>query len=131
MTYYIYRIKLKRGEAWRVLVPGHKEKHFNDDKLGGREKSLAAAVSYRDSLASGVKKRAPYKVKGKSPSGVPGVSKYMDRGVWRGWKVSWGKPPQQRRSFPLGDYGSYEKALAAAVAFRKEKEREMDKGEGQ
>ncbi len=138
----ITRIDSNKTHGWyfRISIKNKMySKLFSDLKYGGKEIALQKAIQYRDEFLSSdlLKNRTPFRTKPtkRNTSGVIGVSETYTketRGRSKGEKkpcfsVGWSPQPNVSRTkkFPFHRYGGREKALKAAVTFRKEKEEEI------
>ena len=141
----ISRIDSKGTHGWFVRIyMRDREVHsklFSDKKLGGKDEALELARQYRDEYVIPEDKlpvRPTMRYYKKAPknnkTGVVGVCKTFERSNGgKGKKipcygVSWVPEPNKpkNKKFYLSQYGSEEEAFKAAVAFRREKEVEID-----
>lgn len=131
----------KNSFGWYVRVDFNgtrRSKFFNDQKYGGREKGLEAAVEFRDQAERELgKPRTERLVIARNPrnrSGITGVQRKTkvvkkdggERVIDNVYEVTWSpEPGRVRRAWvSIDEYGE-EAALRKACAIRREKEREM------
>jgi hypothetical protein len=143
-TYGISRVdnEVSRTHGWLVTIQRRGviyRKHFSDGVHGSRNKSFAAAVSFRDET---VAKHPPLSmreyssiVKRSNRSGVVGVCRYcasetrslpQEQQRWF-WVASWPLPGGKRKrvKFAVNKYGE-EKAFKLALKARREAMREIE-----
>ncbi len=134
--------RIDSGSTHGWFVRGYKNgktysKLYSDGKWGGRDKALAAAKLFRDSLADRLEK-IPAKPRARrlvfrdsrNSTGVLGVSRIVKRTprgtIHESYSVSWRPEPgvQKSTSFAIRKYGE-KKAFQMAVAFRRKMLREI------
>lgn len=143
-TYGISRVdnELSRTHGWLVTIQRRGviyRKHFSDGTHGGKQKSYAAAKSYRDQV---IAKHPPFSmreysniVKKSNRSGVVGVCRYCasetrdlppEKQRWF-WVASWPLPSGKRKrvKFAVGKYGE-EGAFKMALKARRAAMRHLD-----
>jgi hypothetical protein len=125
----------KRNHTWRVFVTRNnvaKTKRFNDEKYGGKEEALKAAIRYRDEFLAKTDHLAHQIwlrtiLRRNNTSGIPGVARYsaMSNGnpnirlVY--WYAIWTdeRGVSRRRQFSVLHYGE-EEAKRLAIAEREQ-----------
>ncbi len=134
----IFRIDDRYSPGWRVRVyrNGDAYGHFySDGQHGGSEGALRKAIANRDEILSRYPKRAiPYRTEltAANSTGVIGI--YKTHQIWgkhrrrvecyvASWREYRGQP--RKKFFFTHHFETPEAAFEAAVAFRKEKEREI------
>jgi len=141
---YISRIDSadKHTHGWYVRVKvgtAQFQKLFSDKAFSGKRKALTAALDYRDELEKRkAEVKPPQKFRIAYPFGSKIISNTGIAGISESWlkvrkrthhvfQVSWRENLSQARNkkFYVSKYGNREEALADAITFRIEKEKEM------